>query len=273
MAYTINGVDISQYGIIPGRTDNSNIALSGWLDLPGRMGEICHEWAEEDGAEPYVLADEIDLAGIDIAFDGLIKGTKDLCLTKIESLLDDISSATDTIILGTPYGNFNVYLKSLTTKQDQIISEVNMIFRQPVVNIQPILLPAIATEKNTFSGIPFSSFGLHLKSLPDYIVGELRAHDLTTYNAERYKKTKRGTRKVTLDCWLVAFSMSDFIEKCNQLRIYFSESGLKEIRLYDKLLLSAYAADGFSISEINTSGNKVIAGFKIQLIVNSESII
>ncbi len=271
MAYTINGVNVSDYGIIPGRIDGSNIAVSGWLNLPIRMGETSHEWAESDGVEPYVLADEIDFAGIDITFSGVIKGTRVDCIGKIQDLLSAVNALSGTFIFSTPYGDFEVYLKNLTTKQETTVLSINLIFHQPVVSFPALTLPSTATAKSSINGIPFGAFGLILKSFPDYAIAEMREQDLTVYNAERFKKTKRSIKKVTIECVFAAPSVGEFISRGKLLRKLFSDPGTKEIRLNDSLLFSAYATDGFEVSGITTYGDSMIADFKIQLIIYTES--
>jgi hypothetical protein len=70
--YSLNGLPLDTWGIIPGRAPGSNIAVSGMLDMPARIGETFHEWGEEDGVEPLVDAIDIRLGGRDIVFYGLI---------------------------------------------------------------------------------------------------------------------------------------------------------------------------------------------------------
>ena len=269
MTYTINGMNLSEYGIIPCRGNDSNLALCGWLNLPPRLGETYHEWAEEDGVEPYVLSDEIFFTGLDLTFTGLIKGTKERCAEKIQMLVNEINSMPGTFVLSCPLGDFDVYLKSLTTRQSSNLCEITIIFHQPVIPFPVLTLPVATLAKNTINGMAFPSFGLTLFTSPDYDLGDLRAQDLTIYGAELHKKVKRGPRKITLECILSAKTLTEFIQRGRLLRKLFSDPGLKDVKLGGRIY-SAFAVDGFEITGINIYGNAVIAEFKIQLILYTD---
>ena len=262
-------MNISEYGIIPCRGNDSNLALCGWLNLPPRLGETYHEWAEEDGVEPYVLSDEIFFTGLDLTFTGLIKGTKEGCEEKIQMLVSEINSMPGTFVLSCALGDFEVYLKSLATRQSSNICEITIIFHQPVIPFPVLTLPVATPAKNTINGMAFSSFGLTLRTSPDYILGEMRDQDLTVYDTELYKKVKRGPRKITLDCILSATTLTEFIQRGKLLRKLFSDPGLKDVKIGDRIY-SAYAVDGFEITGINIYGNAVIAEFIIQLILYTD---
>jgi hypothetical protein len=72
MAYLLDTVDLSTYGIIAGHVPSSNIALKGCFDLPSRTGKCYHEWGDENGLEPYVASGEMFFAGRDITLHGSI---------------------------------------------------------------------------------------------------------------------------------------------------------------------------------------------------------
>ena len=50
MSYRLNDIELSSYGILPGQAPGSNVALSGFLDLPKRAGKAYHSWPDEEGA-------------------------------------------------------------------------------------------------------------------------------------------------------------------------------------------------------------------------------
>lgn len=72
--YSINNILFSNFGIIPGRVDGSNIAVSGMLDMPERIGKSFHDWTGDAGIEPYVLQPEIRHGGRSINFAGYVVG-------------------------------------------------------------------------------------------------------------------------------------------------------------------------------------------------------
>ena len=74
MAYKLNNIDFSTYGIMPGRMEGENLAVKGIFDLPSRIGDTHYDWAETNGVEPFVDADEIFLGSRTIYFQGIMQG-------------------------------------------------------------------------------------------------------------------------------------------------------------------------------------------------------
>lgn len=83
MEYKINNKPIEDFGLIPGRQSNSNIAIAGCWDMPARIGKVFHDWQDENGVEPYLREDEIFFGGRDISlYCWLSEGDRGTLLTK-----------------------------------------------------------------------------------------------------------------------------------------------------------------------------------------------
>lgn len=136
MVYKINDIDMGTYGIIPGQAPGSNIAISGQLDMPARIGKTHESWDDHDGSEPYVREGDINLGGRDIVFYGLVSAASKLAaLAALKSFFDLISAADGLLELECGFGSWQVYVK------DEIEVEyigngwctIVMPFRQPVI--------------------------------------------------------------------------------------------------------------------------------------------
>ena len=91
--YSINNIAFETYGITAGRIDGSNIALSGQLDMPARLGKTFHDWTGEEGVEPYVLASEIRHGGRDLVFSGYLVATnKELAYEQLATFYEAVKA-------------------------------------------------------------------------------------------------------------------------------------------------------------------------------------
>ena len=68
MAYALNSIDLSTYGIIEGRIRGGNVALQGQYDFPSRIGDVLHEGGDENYPEIYPDTDEMFWGGRDLTF-------------------------------------------------------------------------------------------------------------------------------------------------------------------------------------------------------------
>jgi hypothetical protein len=133
--YSLGNIVFSDYNIQPSLVDGSTIALSGFLDMPKRLGKTHHVW-HEAGVEPYVSASEIRFAGRNITFKGILNvGTKENVIANLTSFYNAINALTDLVDFKTPYGTFKGLLKQeIPVKYfDNGVAEITMVFRQPKV--------------------------------------------------------------------------------------------------------------------------------------------
>src|SRR5574343_156699 len=117
MAYLLNSVNLTTYGITAGQTPGSNIAVEGCFDLPERIGDTHHIWDDDNTVEPYVASDEIFFAGRDIKFYGTIIGNNFAINTYLDAFYTAIKAFTTLVTFSTPYGDFSVQVKDIKTKK------------------------------------------------------------------------------------------------------------------------------------------------------------
>lgn len=114
MAYKLNDILLSVYGITPGRMDGEGIAVSGIFDMPKRIGDTQYSWAESNGVEPYVDADEIFFGGRTIYFKGILIGDKTTVKTFLNAFKTAVDAFIDVVPFDTPYGTPLVIVRKLT---------------------------------------------------------------------------------------------------------------------------------------------------------------
>ncbi len=268
MSYLLENIDISNYGIIPGHSPGSNISLQGCFDMPERTGECFHEWGDESGVEPFVLADEIFFSGRDIAFYGSIIGTISELNSNLNSFYSAINATSGLVVLTTPYCNATGFVKSVIPEYMNGGCSLVMIFREPVVDMIGAI-PASGVSNYTIDSVPFASFGLYLskaKALHD--LPDLKEQFFTKYGSESYQIVKRKNNTLEFDGFIVADSLFDFKSKVRSLYKIFSSAGTRTMNLNGTTVV-CFATSGFTIDNIFFYNMGLIARFKMSLIVVS----
>lgn len=131
--YKLNDIPLINYGIVPGRVDGETLAVKGIFDLPKRIGETHHEWAESDGVQPFVDADELFFNGRTILFQGIIVGERPTLKTLLNAFKNAVNAFTDVVPFETPYGTYCVLVNSVTPKFYNGGAVVIIEFTEPVV--------------------------------------------------------------------------------------------------------------------------------------------
>lgn len=133
MAYKLNDILFSTYGIIPSRIDGEGIAVKGVFDLPTRIGDTHYDWAERNGVQPFVDVDEIFLGGRNILFKGLMFGSLSVIKTNISALKTAIDAFNDVVPFETPYGTYCVLVKKITPLFKKGVATILIEFFEPQV--------------------------------------------------------------------------------------------------------------------------------------------
>lgn len=136
--YALNGIDLSDWNIIPGQAPGSNIAISGHLDMPARIGDVFHDWGDEDGVEALTDAADIIFGGRDIHFHGLIMATdRESATEQVEAFQAYLSTLTDLVPFTSEYGEWQVYVKDKVEVQWIVAGwmTIKVTFREPVVDL------------------------------------------------------------------------------------------------------------------------------------------
>jgi hypothetical protein len=273
MAYTLNSIDLSTYGITPGHVPGSNIAMQGIFDLPKRIGQCFYEWAESN-MEPWVTADEIFFGGRDIAFHGSIIGTNEEINDYLQALYDAVEAFTDLVVLSTPYGDFNVQVRTIVPEYFIGACRVIINFREPVVTITGGTLPITDEDNYTIDSIPFASFGLYYtKGSGVRSLSDLKEQLFTKYGSEGYQMSKRKSRTFDIKGFVMGTSLSDFQNKIKALYLAFSSEGMRAIIINGNIEITCFAVNGFTVENIILYSGGMIADFNINLISTFESLI
>lgn len=266
MAHTLNSVNLSTYGIIPGQISGSNISLSGCFDLPERIGDTHYTWPEDNSIEPYVASDELFFAGRDILFKGTIIGTNTVINNYLKALYTAIQAFTGIVTFATPYGSFSVQVKSIKPTYYNSACTIEITFREPVVTLTGGTLPAVGINNYTIDRIPFSSFGLYLESKEELSnLPDLKPQYFTKYAAEGYQITKHGNKTLSIEALLKASSLSDFQSKISNLYLLFSSANTRNIKINNEVNIDCFAVKGFKIEDIMLLDTTMIGVFKAEL--------
>jgi len=114
MPYKLNNILLETYGIIPGRMPGETLAVKGIFDLPKRLGDTHYSWAETNGVQAFVDADEIFMDGRTITFQGILIGDLATLKTFLNTFKTAIDGFNNVVPFETPYGTFCVLVKKVT---------------------------------------------------------------------------------------------------------------------------------------------------------------
>lgn len=269
--YRLNGIPLDNYGIQPGRAPLSNVALSGFMDMPKRLGKTFHDWLDDEGLEPYVEADELFFGGRTLTYYGLLKGSsKQDAVLKLRELYEDFGRLTDLITLSTPWGDFQVYLK------DQIRvgyvadgwAQIEMRFQQPVVPLPVAALPLERTiQQYHIDYIPFSAFGAFVADTDgQYDRPALKEAAFTSYNQEGYQLTKISQSEIDLVLWFSASDMATLQSRIGQLHSLLAAPGTRTVNI-DDTEREGFAVDGFQVTHVRNLADQCIAQVRVSLLL------
>jgi hypothetical protein len=276
MSYYLNTVILTNYGIIASHAPGSNICLDGCFNLPSRMGKSFHEWADEDSVEPYVVTDDLMYNGRDITFYGLVRGTYSEITAKLTTFYNAIDLFTDTVLLATDYGNFNVLVKSVVPEYYRTIAKIAIHFREPVVDLTiGGLITDTGTSVNTIDNIPLESYNLYyskgfdLNNLP-----ETKEQFFIKYATEGWQITKRKNNTFDFNGFIVADNLTDFILRVQTLYQLFAAPGLRNIKLNNQIFMNCFLTEGFKVEKVLYRKEFVIANFSANFIcINTRTIL
>ena len=270
MAYLLNTVDFVDYDIIPSHISGGNIAVKGAFDMPARIGDISHEWGDENGLELYTEADELFFGGRDIVFEGHISGGRSTIYSALQSLNANIAAVSGLSVFSTPYGDFNVWAKSAEPKHYNDISTIKIEFREPVPVLTGGSIPASGgSDLYTIDSIPMTSFGLYTKEY-DGVIGlpEPKNQYFTKIEAEGFQISKRKANEIDFTGILIANDLDAFKTNISNLYALFTSAGQRVFNLRSQVQITGIPAEGFKVDKVMMAGI-VIAELKMKIIASS----
>ena len=252
--YNLGNTDLASIGFTAARQDGSDVALSGFLDMPARLGKTFQDWADQDGIEPYVAASEIFFGGRDLKLTGFITGNNQYdYMTKVNSLYSLIDSFTGLVPLVTDWGTFNVGVSAAVTGDylsDKGI-KINIPFREPIVTMNGIL-PVGTSSEFGIDGVSFSSLGGAFIELS----GDRRNRtapkkmDVTAYGKEGYVVTKKEVPSLTFKLVVKQASYALLKAKIMALMALFSAPGMRNLTVNNDKIRAFFVKDGFTVTNI-----------------------
>lgn len=260
--YKLNYTDLALLGFTPVRQEGSDLALSGFLDMPARLGKTFHDWADENGIEPYVAVEEIFFGGRDLKLQGVITGaTRQECLQKL-NLLYNLADAKSLVPLDTSWGSYQVYVNAPVVADylgEQGLG-ITIPFREPAVAMTGIL-PATDGAAYGIDGISFEALGGAFIEL----TGDRRNRTapkpaaLTAFGKEGYQPTRLSAPEMQLK---LAFKQPDqaaLRAKVTALMGLMAAPGIHQLKLQDGPSFSFFVKDGFTVTHLHFSGTPCMA--------------
>lgn len=253
--YSLNNVPFENFGIIAGTVEGSNIALSGQLNMPARIGKTHHDWTGQKGCEPYVLQEEIRHGGRSLKFGGyLVALDKESALSTWNNFVREVDSYNDLVPFETPWGSFSVYIKEKMEArylQDGWI-KFEIEFQEPVVMNDGILPAGNETQKSHIDGVALSQLGMFVSRVNKNLNrNDAKEAQFTAYANEGYQVTP--AKPLEFEVELIAWSddYAGLSANIKSLHRLLAEPGTRTINI-----------DGTARAVFNTGGFQ-LTGMKI----------
>lgn len=267
--YSLGNTDLSIYGFTAVRQDGSDAALSGFLDMPSRLGKTFHDWANEDGIEPYVSASEIFFGGRDLKLTGVITGT-DLydCNAKLAAMYAHFDSFSGLVPLVSNWGTNNVYINAAVTGEylsDEGL-KVTIPMHEPYVPMTGTV-PAGESAEFGINGISFASLGgafLELKG-DRWNRPAPKKIDVTAYGKEAYMSTRKEVSTLDMKLGIKAGTYAELKSKVNNLMALLAAPGMKSLTVNNDKIRSFFVKDGFIVTELRVNSDPIFCVVECKL--------
>lgn len=256
--YNLGGFDLLAGGFIPIKTPDSTIALTGFLDMPSRLGKTSHDWADENGVEPYVSASEIFFGGRDLTLNGVVTGADQFeCNDKIAAIYSHVDSLTGLAPLATDWSSYNVYVNAAIV--GEFLPDAGPIkgiklsipMREPVVAMSGII-PTGTSSEFGIDGISFASLGGEFIELS----GDRRnrtapkGETASVYGKEGYLITKRIAGELNFKIAIKQPTFALLLDKVANLTALFAAPGLRNLTVNNDKIRSFFVKDGFKATRV-----------------------
>jgi len=260
MSYKINDIDFSMFGITPIR-GNEPVALTGFLDFPGREGTTERDWGTE--TEAFVSAADLEWKERKLTFTGLVEAASSAAL--LQSIADFSALCKNNLLtLQTTYGTFGVVLKDelTVTRLDDVTATVKADFTEQNVVFPALVLAATGGAGYRLSGYNLQNdFGIYVEKSSGQLDTPSRIEVKTT--ADYLKTSYRKPKDITLKCAMLQQDILSLISKMGQFHSLLASEGLKAFIDRDDQTYNVYAKDGFST--VIKGLSEVVATFTLKL--------
>lgn len=256
--YNLGGFDLLAGGLIPIKTTDSTVALTGFLDMPSRLGKTFHDWADENGVEPYVSASEIFFGGRDLVLNGVVTGNSQAeCNSRVDAIYAHIDGLTGLAALVTDWATYNVYVNAAIVGEfmpdaGQVKGvKLTIPMREPVVAMSGTV-PTSTSSEFGIDGISFASLGGEFIELS----GDRRnrtapkGETASAYGKEPYLITKRVAGELNFKIAIKQPTFALLLEKVANLTALFAAPGLRNLTVNNDKIRSFFVKDGFKATRV-----------------------
>jgi len=283
--YTINGIELSTYGIIPTQAVGSNLALEGFLSMPDRINKTEHSWGDSNGVEPYVSADELFWGGRNLTFYGIVKAaSRDAANDALLEFYAMLDGLTDLTTLACDWGSWEVFVSGQidVTYQGSGVCQLRIPFRQPMVDLTGGVIPSSPDFSSVegIDGVNFQALGFTLARFQDMgigasrIIGDLnrpapKSQVSIGYHTEAFQVTKVDARELQLKGVIEAITYAALLATVKNLYALFAQPGTRILYVPEDRIRIVFMKSGFSISQI-MGGSRWVAVLDISLTESGE---
>lgn len=259
--YKLAGIDLATFGFTPVVQANSDVAITGIFDAPARLGDAFFSWANEDGIEPYVSAEDIangGFGGRDINLIGVIQGSgRNDCMNKLDALHALIDGFTDLVPLLCDWGTYNVYVNGAVSGDylDERGIKVTIPMREPIVTMNGTK-PAGNSADLGIDGISFEQLGgAYLELSGDrYNRPAPKKTDTIAYGKEAYGIGKKEAPELELKLALRADTYAELRAMVYGLMALLYSPGMRYLTVSGDRARSFFLKDGFTASKLHLHG-------------------
>jgi len=253
--YKLNGINLATYNFIPTKQSGSDLALSGFLDMPSRTGKCFHNWPGQHGVEPYTSVNEIRFGGRDLSLFGhIVASSREQAVERLANLYSAIDGFGGLVPLATDCGSFQVYVKEAIVGEYKAegILKVTIPFREPIVQLWGIMPPATVNNDYGIDGIAWSTMGVVLIGIEGdrYNRAQSKGADITAYAKEGWSIGKTGESKLILKLFLKQPTYQTFLAAIGNLYSIWSQPGERNLITTDDVHRRVFACEGFSVTDI-----------------------
>lgn len=269
MNYKINDIALAEFGFIPGRSSNSNLAISGSWDMPSRIGKTHHDWKDENGVEPYLRADEMFFGGRDISIVGYVSDTdRPKFIAAIQKIYDYVDTLQDGLFtLSSDLGSWNVQIVELTpvTYLTNGWGNVELKFREPVVDLSGNL-PAVKSGGVGIDDYSFADLGITKMLTKEQAKRpNIKQMDSTSYGFEYIAPVRRNMREFSIDFFVDHPTYEAFNSCIQNLMYLFSQPNARTLKLDDNTTREFFVKDGFKITGVRKMGSRFVGFLTIEI--------
>lgn len=266
--YTIAGIAVNDIGFVPGRAEGSNLALSGFMDMPKRGGKTFHSWGDEKGVEPYVSAAEIWHEGRDLSLTLFtLQADRQAALATVRALYDIIDAQQGLFTLGTAYGQYEVYMES-ETDTDYIgggCAKIVLKLREPVVANIGSLPVGNETSKANIDGVSFESLGAFIERTEgQFTRPEAKEQQFTAFGREGYQVTKPEGLVINTQLVFYSQTMAELQANVKKLQKLLSQAGMRKLNV-DGVDRPAFNTAGFAVTDIRVGGDMAVCRLSLPM--------